>query len=160
MPVPNFGSLASEEPGKSYDLVTSRAFARLNILTEICMPLVKVNGYFIPLKATLDEKRLILTTIIDEISFNEDTNMLTVKLNPLFEHLRQVKLQNKQVFSNDLETLAGTLETRSDSAKEALINNASDLNNIVMIGTRKTPLNTKIEPSSEDSKKQNVDGGT
>ena len=29
-----------------------------------------------------------------------------------------------------------------------------------MIGTRKTPLNTKIEPSSEDSKKQNVDGGT
>ena len=100
---------------------------------------------------------------------------LTVKLNPLFEHLRQVKLQNKQalfehlrqvklqnkqVFSNDLETLAGTLETRSDSAKEALINNASDLNNIIMIGTRKTPLNTKIEPSSEDSEKQNVDGGT
>ncbi len=41
---------------EKYDIVTSRAFARLNILTEICMPLVKVNGYFIPLKATLDEE--------------------------------------------------------------------------------------------------------
>lgn len=41
---------------EKYDIVTSRAFARLNILVEICMPLVKVNGYFIPLKATLDEE--------------------------------------------------------------------------------------------------------
>ena len=41
---------------EKYDIVTSRAFARLNVLTEICMPLVKVNGYFIPLKATLDEE--------------------------------------------------------------------------------------------------------
>ena len=41
---------------EKYDIVTSRAFARLNILTEICMPLVKVNGYFIPMKATLDEE--------------------------------------------------------------------------------------------------------
>lgn len=128
---------------------------RINILIDFANRIPELY-----LKATLDEKRLILTTITDEISFNEDTNILTVKLNPLFEHLRQVKLQNKQLFSSDLETLAGTLETRSDSAKEALINNASDLNNIIMIGTRKTPLNTKIEPSSEDSKKQNVVGGT
>ena len=41
---------------EKYDIVTSRAFARLNILTEICMPLVKVNGYFIPMKGTLDEE--------------------------------------------------------------------------------------------------------
>lgn len=41
---------------EKYDIVTSRAFARLNMLVEICMPLVKVNGYFIPLKATLDEE--------------------------------------------------------------------------------------------------------
>ena len=32
-----------------YDIVTSRAMARLNILNEMCIPLVKVNGYFIPI---------------------------------------------------------------------------------------------------------------
>jgi 16S rRNA (guanine527-N7)-methyltransferase len=39
---------------EKYDIVTSRAFARLNVLTEICMPLVKVNGYFIPMKANIE----------------------------------------------------------------------------------------------------------
>ena len=37
-----------------YDLVTSRAMARLNILTEMCIPLVKVNGYFIPMKGSIE----------------------------------------------------------------------------------------------------------
>ena len=72
------------------------------------------------LKATLDEKRLILTTITEEITYNEDTNKLTVKLNPLFEHLRQIKLHKNESFSADLETLSGTFEKRSDSAKQTL----------------------------------------
>ena len=41
---------------EKYDIVTSRAFSRLNILVEICTPLVKVNGYFIPMKGKLDEE--------------------------------------------------------------------------------------------------------
>ncbi|MBQ3475702.1 MAG: 16S rRNA (guanine(527)-N(7))-methyltransferase RsmG [Bacilli bacterium] len=41
---------------EKYDIVTSRAMARLNILNEMCIPLVKVNGYFIPMKANLDEE--------------------------------------------------------------------------------------------------------
>ena len=41
---------------EKYDLVTSRAMARLNILTEMCIPLVKIKGYFIPMKATIDEE--------------------------------------------------------------------------------------------------------
>ena len=41
---------------EKYDIVTSRAFARLNILNELCLPLVKVNGYFIPMKANIDEE--------------------------------------------------------------------------------------------------------
>ncbi len=35
---------------EKFDLVTARAVARLNILSELCLPLVKLNGYFIPLK--------------------------------------------------------------------------------------------------------------
>lgn len=41
---------------EKYDLVTSRAMARLNILTEMCIPLVKINGYFIPMKASIEEE--------------------------------------------------------------------------------------------------------
>ena len=41
---------------EKYDIVTSRAMARLNMLNEMCIPLVKVNGYFIPMKANLDEE--------------------------------------------------------------------------------------------------------
>lgn len=36
----------------SYDIVTARAVARLNILAELCLPLVKKGGYFIALKGS------------------------------------------------------------------------------------------------------------
>jgi len=38
----------------TYDVVTSRAMARLNILNEMCIPLVKENGYFIPMKGSIE----------------------------------------------------------------------------------------------------------
>ena len=39
---------------EKYDLVTSRAVAKLNILNELCLPALKVNGYFIPMKANIE----------------------------------------------------------------------------------------------------------
>ena len=41
---------------EEFDLVTSRAVAKLNMLNELCIPIVKINGYFIPLKANIDEE--------------------------------------------------------------------------------------------------------
>lgn len=111
------------------------------------------------LKATLDEKRLILNTITESIIYDEDSNTLKVKLRPVFEHLRQLKLQKKQEFSATLETLTGTLETRSKQAKQALKNNTLDLTKITVIGARQSRLNTKIEPYDEGSKKLNVERG-
>lgn len=79
----------------------------------------------------------------------------------MFEHLRQIKLHKKQQFSeSSLENLTGTLETRSQSAKETLKNNTLDLTKVTMIGTRQRCLNTEIESSYENSKKLNVEGGT
>ena len=40
---------------ESYDVATARAVAPLNILCELCMPFVKVGGYFIALKGSGDE---------------------------------------------------------------------------------------------------------
>jgi 16S rRNA (guanine527-N7)-methyltransferase len=39
-----------------YDIVTSRAVSRLNNLLEYSIPLVKKNGYFIPMKANCDDE--------------------------------------------------------------------------------------------------------
>ena len=103
---------------------------------------------------------MILNTITESITYDEDTNKLTVKLRPVFEHLRQLKLAKKQEFSADIETLTGTLETRSEQAKQVLKNSALNLTQITVIGTRKSRLNTRIEFHNEDSKKLNVDGGT
>ena len=44
----DFAKLHREE----FDYVTARAVARLNILDEICLPMVKENGYFIALKGS------------------------------------------------------------------------------------------------------------
>ena len=44
----------AKENKEKYDIVTSRAVANLNMLSEFCIPLVKVGGYFIPMKAEVE----------------------------------------------------------------------------------------------------------
>ena len=51
---------------EKFDVVTARAVANLRILSELCLPMVKVNGYFIAMKAS----------VLDEI--NESENILKI----------------------------------------------------------------------------------
>ena len=41
---------------EEFDLITSRAVAKLNVLNELCIPMLKIGGYFIPMKANIDEE--------------------------------------------------------------------------------------------------------
>ena len=47
----------AKEKREDFDYVTARAVARLNVLVELCLPLVKVGGLFIAMK-TQDEVEL------------------------------------------------------------------------------------------------------
>lgn len=50
--VEDYAKVTREE----YDLVVGRAVAHLGILVETCLPLVKVNGYFIAMKSNVQEE--------------------------------------------------------------------------------------------------------
>ena len=41
---------------EKYEVVTARAVTTLNVLSEFCLPLVKVNKYFIPMKANINNE--------------------------------------------------------------------------------------------------------
>lgn len=41
---------------ETFDLVTARAVTTLPALIELCLPLVKVNGFFVPLKGNAEEE--------------------------------------------------------------------------------------------------------
>ena len=49
----------NKEYRESFDFVTARAVARLNVLTELCVPLVKRDGYFFALKAAKSDEELV-----------------------------------------------------------------------------------------------------
>ncbi|MEL0537160.1 16S rRNA (guanine(527)-N(7))-methyltransferase RsmG [Staphylococcus debuckii] len=53
----NFGNFRGDNR-ESYDIVTARAVARLSVLSELCLPLVKTGGHFIAMKSAKGEEEL------------------------------------------------------------------------------------------------------
>jgi len=49
---------AADDCREMFDVVTARAVARLNVLSELCLPFLKVGGYFIAMKAALADEEL------------------------------------------------------------------------------------------------------
>ncbi len=53
---------------EKYDIVTSRAVASLDVLCELCIPLAKVDGYFMPLKSKVEEELKDSNKIIKDLN--------------------------------------------------------------------------------------------
>ena len=53
---------------EKFDVVTSRAVSSLDVLSEICLPLCKVNGFFIAMKGNCDEEITSSKTIISKLN--------------------------------------------------------------------------------------------
>ncbi len=74
---------------ESFDLVTARAVARLNILSELCIPFVKVGGMFIAMKAND------ATTEIKEA--NQAIQTLGCKLDANIEELLPIENSKRHI---------------------------------------------------------------
>ena len=77
----------------SFDVVTARAVAKLNILAELCLPLVKVGGYFIAMKGSnseeLDEADKAIKILGAELVEKQEFNL------PCDKGLRQIYVFQK-----------------------------------------------------------------
>ena len=77
---------------EKYDLVTCRAVAKLNIISELCIPSVKVNGYFIPMKANIEEE-ISNTEYLKKLN-SKIENIVTFKL-PIENSIRNLIIIKK-----------------------------------------------------------------
>jgi len=57
-----------EDFKETFDVVTARAVANLKMLSELCIPMVKVNGYFIAMKANAEEEIKESKNILNELN--------------------------------------------------------------------------------------------
>ncbi|MET3699774.1 16S rRNA m(7)G-527 methyltransferase [Bacillus oleivorans] len=82
------------EHREQYDAVTARAVARMSVLSELCIPLVKLNGLFIALKGSQGDEEwntgkkavsILGGELVEQVSFNL----------PYEEHKRTIYLIKK-----------------------------------------------------------------
>ena len=57
----------AKENREKFDVVTARAVAPMNILLEYCLPLIKVNKYFIPMKGNISQEIKLLENSLNKI---------------------------------------------------------------------------------------------
>lgn len=79
----------SQQYRESFDLVTARAVARLSVLSELCLPLVKKGGQFVALKGSqgneeLEDAQFAISVLGGEVKTVHEFTL------PLEESMRQI----------------------------------------------------------------------
>ncbi len=77
----------AEESGfrEEFDVVLSRGVARLNVLSELCLPLAKIGGTFVAMKGSAGEEEALEAKRAIELCGGEIETIHTVKI-PEVEH--------------------------------------------------------------------------
>lgn len=83
---------------EKYDIVTARAVANLKILSELCLPMVKINGYFIAMKANIEEEKKESKEILKKLDSNIE-HIETFYL-PIENSIRNIILIKKEAKTN------------------------------------------------------------
>lgn len=83
---------------EKYDIVTARAVANLKILSELCLPMVKINGYFIAMKANIEEEKQESKEILKKLDSNIE-HIETFYL-PIENSIRNIILIKKEAKTN------------------------------------------------------------
>lgn len=79
-----------------FDIITCRAVSKLKIICEISIPMLKVNGYFIPLKALVDEEIRESEYILKELSAKiEDKIIYNLPIEDSKRTIIKIKKNNK-----------------------------------------------------------------
>ncbi len=81
-----------------FDVVTARAVSQLSVLCEYCIPMVKVNGYFVAMKSNVEEEINKSKNILEKL----DSNIETIKelYLPYENSLRNLVVIKKQKETN------------------------------------------------------------
>ena len=85
---------------EKFDIVTARAVANLKILSELCIPMVKVSGSFIAMKANIEEEIENSTEILKKLD-SKIEKIETFYL-PIENSIRNIIMIQKQKSTNNL----------------------------------------------------------
>ena len=91
---------SAKQNREKFDIVTARAVANLKILSELCIPMVKVNGLFIAMKANIEEEIENSTEILKKLD-SKIEKIETFYL-PIENSIRNIIIIQKQKTTNNL----------------------------------------------------------
>ena len=86
----------AEEYNKQFDITVARAVAPLNILLEYCIPLTKINGYFIAMKGKNEEATNALKELNSEILETNSFLLPVEQSNRTIIKIKKIKETNKK----------------------------------------------------------------
>ncbi|WP_125708712.1 16S rRNA (guanine(527)-N(7))-methyltransferase RsmG [Lacticaseibacillus porcinae] len=93
---------------ESFDVVTARAVAPLNVLAELCLPLVKVGGVFVAMKAAQAEDELQAAKIAVATLGGKIVNQVELELPENGGHRSLVVIQKTKQTPNKYPRKPGT----------------------------------------------------
>ena len=103
----------SSENRNRFDIVTARAVAHLSLLLEYSIPMLKINGYFVGMKANADEEiieakkaiKILNSELVDVKKFLlplEESNRCLIKIEKLGKTNKKYPRKNSEIKKNRL----------------------------------------------------------